>query len=173
MWLADTPYSEQDPRRIPRTLFDELTGALGERNAPKSTLVSALLARLVLTENRPPLPPELAAFWEPIERTDICHYAFPANARKMIEAIGKLEVPPDFEGCGSCGARQRELAQEHFQALCRWLRGEQGKLTAVLRDRTPVKAWLVACLAKTLKEHAGLPGKIPLPLAGRWCPETC
>jgi hypothetical protein len=44
---------------------------------------------MVLKGNRPPLPPELGAFGEPIKRTDICHHPFQANVAQMMRAIGK------------------------------------------------------------------------------------
>jgi hypothetical protein len=97
----------------------------------------------------------------PVEATDICHYTFPANVQKMIQAIGKLELEPGFVGRGSCNPERRDMARRHFHALCTWLRGEPGSLDAQLGDRKPVKEWLAACLAKTLKELAAL--REPLP----------
>ncbi len=79
MWLADEPYSEEDPRAIPRSLFEEVKRALGKPDAQKSRLVEALLNRLLLKPDRRTLPAELAGFWLQIEATDICHYAFPSN----------------------------------------------------------------------------------------------
>ena len=118
-------------------------------------LVSALVARMLLREDRQPLPSELAAFWEPIERTDLCHYSFPANVEKMICAIGRLEQVPDFVGCGSCDETRSRMAREYFRNLCAWLRGRRSSLASQLGERSPVKEWLAACLAKTLKEHGG------------------
>lgn len=161
LWLTEAPYSDDDPRGIPRPLIEQVNRALGDRDASKLRLVSALLARLVLNPDREPLPPKLAAFWEQVEATDICHYSFPANLQGMIEAIGRLEPVQNFVGCGSCDAERRSMAQERFDELCAWLRGEPGKLDAQLGNRSPVKAWLVACLAKTLKEHAGLHETMP------------
>jgi hypothetical protein len=162
LWLAEAPYSDLDPRGIPRKLIEQVSGVLGRRDARKTTLVSALVARLLLKADRPPLPPELAPFWEQVEATDICHYTFPDNLQRMIQAIGKLEPVPDFVGCGSCNPERRDLARRHFHALGTWLRGEPGSLEAQLGDRSPVKQWLAACLAKTLKELAGLLEPIPL-----------
>jgi hypothetical protein len=161
LWLAEAPYSDLDPRGIPRELIEQVNGALGQRNPGKTTLVSALLARLLLKADRQPLPLELAPFWEQVEATDICHYAFPDNIAKMIQAIGRLEPVPDFVGCGSCNPERRDMARRHFHALCTWLRGEPGSLDSRLGNRSPVKEWLAACLAKTLKEVAAL--REPLP----------
>jgi len=161
MWLAEAPYSDLDPRGIPRKLVDRVNGALGQPNAQKRLLVLALLARLLLKADRSPLPAELAPFWEQVEATDICHYTFPDNLERMIQAIGRLEPAADFVGCGSCNPEGREMARRHFEALCTWLRGERGSLDAQLGDRTPVKEWLAACLAKTLKEVAALREPMP------------
>jgi hypothetical protein len=106
------------------------------------------------------LAPEFTGFWEQIERTDICHYAFPGNLERLLEGIGRLELVPDFVGCGSFGQAERSLAQEYFASLCAWLRGEPSRLASALGERTPVKEWLAACLAKTLKELVGLPGSV-------------
>jgi len=160
-WLSEEHGPDQDSPRIPRTLFDEVKRTLGDRTAPKSMLVSALVARMLLREDRQPLPSELAAFWEPIERTDLCHYSFPANVEKMICAIGRLEQVPDFVGCGSCDETRSRMAREYFRNLCAWLRGRRSSLASQLGERSPVKEWLAACLAKTLKEHAGLRGRMP------------
>jgi hypothetical protein len=162
MWLTDTPYSDADPRGIPRTLFEKVNRALGERTPQRTLLVSALRDRLLLKSDRQPLPPELAEFWEPIERTDICHYSFPTNLEKTIEGIGRLEPVPDFAGCGSFDDSRSRMAQECFRALCAWSRGERSSLACQLGDTSPVKEWLVACLAKTLKEQVGLPESLRL-----------
>jgi hypothetical protein len=154
MWLADTRWSESDPRRVPRELVERVNGALGNTNASKVRLVSALVNRLVLRPDRQPLPPELGAFWLQVEATDICHYAFPANLERMLEAIGRLQPVPEFVGCGSFDEARRELARESVRALGAWLRGQPSRLADQLGDRTPLKEWLAACLAKTLKELA-------------------
>ena len=161
VWLTEAPYSDLDPRGIPRRRIEQVNGALGERDDRKARLVSALVARLLLRADRPPLPPDLAPFWEQVEATDICHYTFPVNLEKMIQAIGRLEPVPDFVGCGSCNPERRDMARRHFHALCTWLRAEPASLDAQLGDRKPVKQWLAACLAKTLKELAAL--REPLP----------
>ena len=161
MWLAEAPYSDLDPRGIPRKLIERVNGALGQHHPQKTLLASALVARLLLKADRPSLPPELAPFWEQVEATDICHYTFPDNLERMIQAIGRLEPAPGFVGCGSCNPERREVARRHFQALCMWLRGEPGSLDTQLGGREPVKEWLVACLAKTLKEVAGVREPMP------------
>ncbi|MBI2928356.1 MAG: hypothetical protein HYY24_22020 [Verrucomicrobia bacterium] len=162
MWLADEPFSAEDPRAIPRPLFEEVNRALGTRDAQKRRLVEALLDRLLLNPDRQPLPAELAGFRLQIEATDICHYAFPSNLKRMLEGIGRLEPVPDFLGCGSFGEAQRRVAEEHFHALRAWLQAGPSSLADRLGDRTPVKEWLAVCLAKTLKQLVGLHENLPL-----------
>ena len=155
-WLAAVPRVEANPHEIPPSLLEKVERALGESDPRKAILVAALLNRLLLKADRQPLPPALAGFWLQIEATDICHYAFPGNLERMIEAIGRLEPVRDFVGCGSYDQVRRSLAQEYVRALRGWLHGEPGHLAGELGDRTPAKEWLAACLAKTLKELAGL-----------------
>jgi len=78
------------------------------------------------------------------------------NVERMICAIGRLKPVPEFAGCGSFDDERQRVAQKYFHALCTWLCGKTGKLNIQLGDRTPVKEWLAACLAKTLKEHVEL-----------------
>lgn len=163
MWLkGDLQLSEQDPRGIPQSLFERVYDALGNRDERKEVLVSALLDRLLWKTDRQRLPEELGTFNYQIDRTDICHYSFPKNIQRMIEAIGSLEPLPDFEGCDSFDEERRQCAQRYFNALCAWLEGEGNKVAVQLGDRTTLKEWLVACLVKTLKGHAGLEGSVPL-----------
>jgi hypothetical protein len=166
LWLEDRMGSEDASRPVPLALAEEVNRALGARDAWKNLLVAALVNRLLLRPDGPPLPAGPQAFWESIERTDICHYAFPSNLRLMLTCIGRLEPPADFPGCGSCGDAQRRLAREWFCKLCAWLRGQPEALEHDLGPRTPLRLWLAACLAKTLKEHAALQEALPCDAGG-------
>lgn len=156
MWLDAAPYRAGDPRGVPRRLFEEVHRALGERDATKARLVTALLDRLRLKPDRKPVYEEFGGLGLQIEMTDICHYTFPENMKKVIRAIGRLEPAQGFEGCGSYDDARILLAQSWFRDLCAWLRGEEGPMDHRLRDRTCVKVWLTASIAKTLKQHVGL-----------------
>jgi hypothetical protein len=85
----------------------------------------------------------------------------------MLTCIGRLKSPADFPGCGFCGDAQRRLARERFRRLCAWLQGRTEALENDLGPRTPGRLWLLACLAKTLKEQAELQEPLPCdPAAG-------
>jgi hypothetical protein len=75
--LAKAEQADATPLQDGLTIPEEVNRALGARDARKNLLVAALMNHLLLRPDRPPLPTELQAFWEPIERTNICHYAFP------------------------------------------------------------------------------------------------
>ena len=163
MWFEGAHYPEENSRGIPRSLLWKVYDDLGAQNDTKSTLISALLDRLLwkFEEDRRQIPEEFAELREQIDRTDICHYSFPANVERMICAIGRLEPVSDFEGCGSFDNERRRLAEEYFHALCTWLLAKKSSLDTQLGNRTPAKEWLAACLAKTLKDHIGLEEPMP------------
>lgn len=79
----------------------------------------------------------------------------------MIEAIGKLEPVLDVEGCGSFDEERLQFSQRYFSDLTAWLQGRKSETEEMLGERNHLKEWLVACLAKTLKELAGLRESIP------------
>lgn len=164
MWLdGDSQLSEEDQRGIPQDLFQEVYEALGDRDERKETLVSYLLDRLLWRfSDRQQLPKELGKLGLQIDRTDICHYGFPTNVWQTIEAIGKLEPLNDFEGCGSFDEERLQCAQKYFDLLCAWLEREETRVDLGLGERSDVKEWLVACLAKTVKALASLDDDLPL-----------
>lgn len=157
-WLTGEQPPERDPRGIPRSLFEEVYNSLGERDKHKEALVSALLDRLLwnFETERKASPEEFENLFYQIDRTDICHYAFPENIKKTIETIGELNSSPDFEGCGSSDEEHREIAQYYFIDLTAWLQGGMSETGRMLGKRTLLKEWLVVCLAKTIKELAGI-----------------
>ena len=157
-WLAGEQPPERDPRGISRNLFEEVYNSLGERGKHKEALVSALLDRLLwnFETERKTSPEEFEDLFYQIDRTDICHYAFPENIKKTIEAIGELNSSQDFEGCGSSDEEHWEIAQYYFMDLTAWLQGGMSETGRMLGERTLLKEWLVECLAKTIKELAGI-----------------
>lgn len=168
MWLSgDAQLPEDDSRGIPQSLFASVYDAFGSRDPKKEALVSALVDRLMWKADQQPPPEGFETLSAQIGCTDICHYSFPKNVQRVIEAIGRLEPLPDFGGCGSSDEVQRQCAQRYFDALGAWLGGKSIEDAAPLGERTPPKAWLVACLAKTVKELAGLESSLPLvPVSG-------
>lgn len=158
LWLLGASYPEDDPREISRSRFEAIHATLGELDERKKELVTALIGRLQLRSDRPLAAGNLSPLAEQIERTDICHYAFPNNLVRMIRAIGGMRPVPaaEFEGCGTCGTDQIEIARSCFADLVGWLHDVPGGVSTRLGEKTLAKEWLVASLAKTLKEHAGL-----------------
>lgn len=162
-WVRGEQSTEEDLRGIPEKLFEEVYNSLGERDKHKEALVSALLDRLLwnFETERNTLIEEFETLIYQIDRTDICHYAFPENIKKTIEAIGELSPSPDFEGCGSSNEEHQKIALSYFMDLTAWLQGEINENGRTLGERTLLKRWLVACLAKTIKELAGLDKSMP------------
>ncbi|WP_445475420.1 hypothetical protein ACT9XH_01350 [Methanococcoides methylutens] len=162
-WLSGEQLPEGDTRGIPGKLFEEIYSSLGQRDKHKELLVSALLDRLLwnFETERSTLIEQFETLIYQIDRTDICHYAFPENIKKTIEAIGELSPSTDFEGCGSSDEEHQKISLKSFTNLAAWLQGEINETGRPLGERTLLKRWLVACLAKTIKELAGLEKSMP------------
>ena len=163
-WVAGEKPPEDDPRGIPENLFEEVYSSLGQRNKHKEALVSALLDRLLwnFETERKALEKHFGDIIYQIDRTDICHYTFPDNVKKMIKAIGQLKPSQDFEGCGSHDEEHKILALHYVMELDAWMRGEMSEDGKTLGEKTLLKKWLVACLAKTIKELAWFEEEIPV-----------
>jgi hypothetical protein len=158
-WLNEDSGIPDDIIRLDQE--QQVSEWLGRRNPEKERLVRLLIARLLWD-------------WESYEkyttgedhreleyqvcRMDICHYAFPENLFQVLRGIGKLEPVKAFEGCGSFNSRTKDTARKEFEIL-------NDSLKSILHSEQPgkdemLKAWLTACLAKTLKEHVKLDSQI-------------
>jgi len=142
---------------------------LGYRSEEKVGLVRMLLARLLwlwqpMEEYR--RGDKLSDLEYQVERTDICNYAFPQNIKRLIQAIGKLKPVEAFDGCGTFTVETRSFISEEFSKLCEWLKVDSLGNDLGLGEKEPMKVWLVACLAKTLKESVHL--SYPLPEIGNY-----
>jgi hypothetical protein len=85
-------------------------------------------------------------------RMDICHYSFPKNLNLLLQAIGQLKPvkEKEFEGCGSYNNEikaylEKELFGLNNRLKSLMIRGQSDK-------NVLIKNWLIACLAKTIKE---------------------
>jgi hypothetical protein len=155
-WLGEYPEGKS-ASHYNKKLGQQIKKWLGDKNPDKERLVRLLLARLVWD-------------WEPYEelqrggkykdlefqacRMDICHYAFPENLDLLLEGIGKMKAVEKFEGCGSSDSNIKTFVEKEFSGL-------NGSLKSLISAGKPdknesIKAWLVACLAKTLKEQVNL-----------------
>lgn len=153
-WLAEEKPPEEDPGEILEKLFEEVYDSLGQRNKYKEALVRSLLDRLLWNfgAERKELERHFKDLLYQIDRTDICHYSFPDNMRKTIEAIGRLEPSTEFKGCGSHDEEHKIMALHYVLELNSWLHGDMSETGRILGEKTPLKEWLVACLTKTIKE---------------------
>jgi len=138
---------------------------LGEKAPEKEHLVKLLIARLLYDwkayeelqgVTSISVTPEEAAKDLKIQACsmDICHYSFPKNLDQLLEGIGKLRLEKGVPGCGSFNPQIRAYVEKEFKRL-----GDQ--LPALIAS-DKLRAWLTACLAKTLKEQAGLKPPIAL-----------
>jgi hypothetical protein len=130
---------------------------LGDKSPDKVRLVRLLLARLTWE-------------WESYEkflhggeyedlefhicRMDICHYAFPAHLDRVLRGIGQMKPAEKFEGCGSFDNNIKAFIENELSGLNKTLH-------SLLDNKKPdkdelTKAWLIACLAKTLKGQVNL-----------------
>ncbi len=155
-WLNGVPQKEI-PGKYDERLGQKIEQWLGDKNTDKIRLVQLLLSRLTWD-------------WKPYEellhgdkygdlesqicRMDICHYAFPANLDRLLQGIGEMRPMENFEGCGSFDNTIQRFVEKElltlnnlFKSLYKDKESDQKKL---------LKAWLIACLIKTLKEQVEL-----------------
>ncbi len=135
---------------------------LGDRSEARDRLVRMLLARLLwhsVEEYR--RGGELSGLELQIEATDICNYAFPRNLEKLLQGIGRLESVQEFDGCGTYDSGMRSFVSNEFSRLCEWLGADNPSDGIGLGRKEPMRVWLVACLAKTMKENVHLADRLP------------
>jgi hypothetical protein len=135
---------------------------LGERNAVKKKLVNMLLDRLLYRLEGYNYC-KMTELEYQVMRTDICCYAFPRNIEKTIRAIGKLSPVETFDGCGTTNAEIKLFAGRRLKELCQWLKEDGTDNAVMLGKKNPVRIWLTACLAKTIKEQIQALDPIPDP----------
>jgi hypothetical protein len=139
---------------------------LGDRSEEGVRLVRMLLARLFWQSVKDyRRGGELSELEGQVERIDICNYAFPQNIERLIQGIGKLEPVKAFDGCGTFDVKTKSFISKEFSKLCEWLKTDTRANTPnnglELGKKEPMKVWLVACLAKTLKESIHLRYSLP------------
>ena len=167
-WLdEDSSHNGGVPGQETLKLRQRVNVWLGDRSEEKVGLVRMLLGRLLwlwqpMEEYR--RGDKLSDLEYQAERTDICNYAFPQNIKRLIQAIGKQKPVDAFDGCGTFNVETRSFISEEFSKLCEWLKADALGNDLGLGEKEPMKVWLVACLAKTLKESVHL--SYPLPQIG-------
>lgn len=161
-WLND------DAKKDVHDKFDKKLGQqihewLGGKNPDKERLVRLLLARLTWDWKSYEIFQNAGKFRD-IEfqacRMDICHYAFPGNLNRVIQGIGQMKAVEEtgFEGCGSFNNEIKASLEKEFSDLNDMLHFYRSKMDKNKDDL--IKAWLIACLAKTIKENLQI--KIPM-----------
>jgi hypothetical protein len=158
-WPDNVPTSSDDSLK---KMSQQVTAWLGEKNDTKERLVRQLVARLLYQSMEDYLRGgELEELEYHVMATDICNYSFPQNLEEVIQAIGKLKPVIDFEGCGTYNAEIKSFISIEFERLSKWLK--EGTLDGdnKLGEKVPMKSWLVASLAKTMKAQIHLTDSLP------------
>jgi hypothetical protein len=162
-WLGDSPKVENNAH-YDKNLGQKVDNWLGEKNQEKEGLVRLLIARL--TWEGESADEALEQFeklmrrgkYEELEnqilRTDICHYLFSKNLDLLLQGIGHRKPVKEFEGCGSFNSDIRENIEKEFSVLDEMLETINSKDKQSKNEL--IKEWLIACLAKTMKEQVGL-----------------
>ena len=155
-WLGDNP-KVKDLKYYNKRLGQQITNWLGKKNLEKERLVRLLIARLIwnwksyeeLRHGKENKELELQ-----VSSIDICHYNFPKNLDLLLQGIGEMMPVEAFEGCGSFNSDIKKFVKKEFSILNDLLK----PLTSVDKpDKNELlKAWLIASLAKTLKEQVSL-----------------
>ena len=161
-WLVEYQKTKMS-KHYDKKLGQQIKKWLGDKNPDKKRLVRLLLARLVWD-------------WEPYEelqqggeykdlefqacRMDICHYAFPENLDLLLQGIGKMTAVDEFEGCGSFNSNIKAFVEKEFSGLNDLFKSLIS--TGKSDKNESIKRWLVASLAKTLKEQVNLTKPVAL-----------
>jgi len=140
-----------------KKLNQQIKEWLGDKSPDKLRLVGLLLARLTwdwksyeeLRHGGEFKKLELQAC-----RMDICHYAFPANLDLLLQGIGRMKPVEKFEGCGTFDTNIRAFIENEFLILNDLLKFLAP--ASISNKNKSIKVWLMACLAKTLKEQVNL-----------------
>ena len=163
-WLKKIPVGQR-PEYYDDEVGIQVQDLLGTKKPEKVQLIRLLLARLTGDWNAFDKLQQGGRFID-LEyqacRMDICHYAFPKNLILLLKGIGQLKPieKVKFEGCGSYDIVRKESLEKEFHNLNEQL---QSFIKDTETDRNDsVRRWLLACLAKTIKENICLPQCIHL-----------
>ncbi len=163
-WLGDGSQNNTlDKNEMERE--QQVTKWLGYKTPEKERLVRLLIARLTWNwklYNELQNGGELELLEQQACRMDICHYAFPKNLEDLLQSIGKLKPVKEFEGCGTYNSNIKTYLSAEFSKLCNWLRANISTNNIKLDKNEEIQVWLIACLAKTLKEQLDLKKTIPV-----------
>ncbi len=157
-WMNDIPRKET-PDKYDKKLGQKIQEWIGDKNTDKIRLVRLLLARLTW-DWKSYKELQHGGEYKDLElqicRMDICHYAFPANLDMLLQGIGDMKPIEKFEGCGSFDKNIKTFIEKELSVLDNLF-----KFLFLHGNKEPdknqlIKAWLIACLIKTLKEQVEL-----------------
>jgi hypothetical protein len=159
-WFGD--YLQENSEYYNNELNEQITKWLGEKNQDKERIVRLLVARL-MWDWKSYEEYQQGGEYKELEfqacRMDICHYAFPKHLDLLLQGIGRMEPIDNFEGCGSFNSEIKTYVEEQFSILCDYLKSNTNRNNSEQNER--IKIWLIASLAKTLKEQVGLKKSLP------------
>lgn len=159
-WLGD--YLQEKSEYFNNELNQQITKWLGDKNQDKERIVRLLVARL-MWDWKSYEEYQQGGEYKELEfqacRMDICHYAFPKHLDLLLQGIGRMEPIDNFEGCGSFNSEIKTYVEEQFSILCDYLKSNTNKNNSEQNEQ--IKIWLIASLAKTLKEQVGLKNSLP------------
>jgi hypothetical protein len=162
-WLEEELYDDMEaPREGMLELRQRVNAWLGDRDDVKERLVRKLLNRLLwrsLNGYRSSYEPDGLEYQ--IEATDICNYAFPQNLERLLQGIGEHEPVRPFDGCGTYDSGIESYISKEFSKLSEWLKADTPNVDLGIGNKDPIRVWLVACLAKTMKSHVHLADPLP------------
>ena len=95
---------------------------------------------------------------------DICHFAFPVHLINVIRGIGVMRPVDNFEGCGTCNNNIKKSIRAELTKINIWLLSRMEAGIAGHDQEELTRIWLFACLAKTIKEQAGLTDRVAAPV---------
>jgi len=165
------------PPEYNEQLSGEIESWLGEKSPEKIKLVKLLVARLMWDWKTLELLSQKSmeeisqegsdrGLAYQILRMDICHFAFPVHLINVIRGIGKMRPVENFEGCGICNKPIKKSIHSELRKINDWLISRK-EAPIFGQDREELtRIWLFACLAKTIKEQAGLKVMLHLPEDG-------
>ena len=154
-WLNGNPPNEISDN-FDKKLGQQIKKWLGDKNPDKARLVRLLLARLTWdwkSYEKLQHGGELKDIELQACKMDICHYAFPKNLNLLLEGIGQMKAvkKKEFEGCGSYNTNIKTCLEKEFLDLNDTLKSL--KINNNSNKDDLIKAWLIACLTKTIKEN--------------------
>ncbi len=180
LWAMENWLDKNEKNKPPEyneQLAREIESWLGEKSPEKVKLVRLLLARLMwdwktLEQQSQKSMEEISkeggdrGLEYQIFRMDICHFAFPVHLINVIRGIAKMRPVENFEGCGICNSHIKKSIHSELRKINDWLISwKSAPITGQDREEH-TRIWLFACLAKTIKEQAGLKVMLHLPEDG-------